>query len=186
MPPKPALSHLIGKSDNLGVGDNVVNQLLSKIDGVDSLNNILIIGMTNRKDMIDPAILRPGRLEVHIEVPLPDKNGREQILRIKTQQMKDNGMIAPECIERLGDLAGMIENFTGAEIESFVSHAAKYVLSRNIDGTDVSAASQNPADYVLQWEDFMKTIANNDVVPGKSLFIFDCSFLFLQFRRIPG
>jgi vesicle-fusing ATPase len=50
--------------DSTGVSDSIVNQLLSKIDGVDSLNNILIIGMTNRKDMIDEAILRPGRLEV--------------------------------------------------------------------------------------------------------------------------
>lgn len=51
-------------ADSTGVSDSIVNQLLSKIDGVDSLNNILIIGMTNRKDMIDEAILRPGRLEV--------------------------------------------------------------------------------------------------------------------------
>lgn len=49
---------------NTGVHDTVVNQLLSKIDGVDQLNNILIIGMTNRRDMIDEALLRPGRLEV--------------------------------------------------------------------------------------------------------------------------
>ena len=51
-------------SDSTGVSDSIVNQLLSKIDGVDSINNVLIIGMTNRKDMIDDAVLRPGRLEV--------------------------------------------------------------------------------------------------------------------------
>lgn len=59
--------------DGTGVGDSVVNQLLSKIDGVNSLNNILLIGMTNRLDMIDPALLRPGRFEVHIEIGLPDE-----------------------------------------------------------------------------------------------------------------
>ena len=51
-------------SNSTGVNDSIVNQLLSKIDGVDSLNNILVIGMTNRKDMIDEALIRPGRLEV--------------------------------------------------------------------------------------------------------------------------
>jgi vesicle-fusing ATPase len=54
-----------------------VNQLLSMIDGVNALNNILVIGMTNRKDLIDEAVLRPGRLEVHIEVGLPDEKGRQ-------------------------------------------------------------------------------------------------------------
>lgn len=64
-------------SSGTGVHDTVVNQLLSKIDGVNALNNILVIGMTNRKDMIDEAVLRPGRLEVHIEIGLPDEAGRE-------------------------------------------------------------------------------------------------------------
>ena len=67
-------------SGGTGVGDSIVNQLLSKMDGVDQLDNILLIGMTNRLDMIDDALLRPGRLEVHIEISLPDEKARAQIL----------------------------------------------------------------------------------------------------------
>ena len=61
-----------GGNSGTGVNENVVNQLLSKMDGVEALNNILIIGMTNRIDMIDPAILRPGRLEIKLEIGLPN------------------------------------------------------------------------------------------------------------------
>ena len=60
-----------GSVSSNGVYDLIVNQLLTCIDGLKELNNILVIGITNRKDLIDEAILRPGRLEVHIEVSLP-------------------------------------------------------------------------------------------------------------------
>lgn len=80
-------------SGSTGVNDSVVNQLLSKIDGVDALNNILLIGMTNRLDMIDSALMRPGRLEVHVEIGLPDEAGRQQILRIHTKAMRETNRI---------------------------------------------------------------------------------------------
>ncbi len=75
------------KNDGTGTGDSIVNQLLSKMDGVNQLNNILIIGMTNRLDMIDEALLRPGRLEIHMEISLPDESGRLQILKVHTTKV---------------------------------------------------------------------------------------------------
>ncbi|KAJ1536424.1 transport between ER and Golgi ATPase protein, partial [Cladochytrium tenue] len=72
------------RADSTGVGDSVVNQLLAKLDGVEPLNNILVIGMTNRIDMLDDALLRPGRLEIKVEISLPDHNGRLEIFKIHT------------------------------------------------------------------------------------------------------
>lgn len=79
-------------------------QLLSKIDGVNSLNNILLIGMTNRRDMIDDALLRPGRLEIHVEIGLPNMEGRVQILKIHTQTMRQNKRLAPVRVSHVGVL----------------------------------------------------------------------------------
>uniref|UniRef100_A0A0A0LYL6 Vesicle-fusing ATPase n=1 Tax=Cucumis sativus TaxID=3659 RepID=A0A0A0LYL6_CUCSA len=91
--------------DGTGVHDSIVNQLLTKIDGVESLNNVLLIGMTNRKDLLDEALLRPGRLEVQVEISLPDENGRLQILQIHTNKMKENSFIAPDVnLKEIGKL----------------------------------------------------------------------------------
>ena len=80
------------------------------MDGVDQLNNILIIGMTNRKDMIDEALLRPGRLEVHMEISLPDENGRLQILNIHTAKMRKNGVMDVDV--DLPEIASATKNFS--------------------------------------------------------------------------
>jgi len=124
-----------------GVHDSIVNQLLSKIDGVKALNNILLIGMTNRKDMIDEALLRPGRLEVHMEIGLPDEKGRAQIFNIKTKKLRDNSYLAPDV--NLEELAATAKNFSGAEIEGVVKSASSYALERNIDPSKLNKAHED-------------------------------------------
>ena len=116
-----------------GVNDSAVNQLLTKIDGVDSLNDIIVIGMTNRKDLIDEAILRPGRLELHIEVTLPDEPGRLQIFNIHTKKMRENKILADDV--DLAHLAKITKNYTGADIESMVKLACSNALSQGINFT---------------------------------------------------
>lgn len=64
--------------------------------GVDAINNILVIGMTNRMDMIDDALLRPGRFEIHMEINLPDEAGRMQIFRIHTSPMLKNKLLGDD------------------------------------------------------------------------------------------
>jgi vesicle-fusing ATPase len=77
---------------------SVVNQILSKLDGVNSIPNLLLIGMTNRKELLDDALLRPGRLEVQIEIPLPDKHGRREILNIHFDALRQRGRLSnPLC-----------------------------------------------------------------------------------------
>ena len=120
-------------SSGTGVHDTAVNQILSKIDGVNCLNNILVIGMTNRKDLIDEAVLRPGRLEVHVEIGLPDEPGREQIYRIHTKTMREHDLIGSDV--DLGELASLSKNFSGAEIEGIVKSATSFAL---FEGTDVN------------------------------------------------
>ena len=68
--------------------DSVVNQLLAKMDGVDTGDNFLVVALTNRPELLDEALLRPGRLEVHLKVERPDVLGRRDIFRIHTRAMQ--------------------------------------------------------------------------------------------------
>jgi vesicle-fusing ATPase len=85
------------------LNDSIINQLLTEMDGVNPLNNVLVIGMTNRKELIDVALLRPGRFEVLVEIGLPDLEGRQQILSIHTHEMKQNHRLSDAVqVEQLG------------------------------------------------------------------------------------
>jgi len=151
-----------GSGGGTGVGDSVVNQLLAKLDGVDQLNNILLIGMTNRKDMIDDALLRPGRLEVHLEISLPDEAGRLDILKIHTAKMSANGLLDSSI--DLEELAGLTKNFSGAEISGLVKAAASCAFSRHTEVGQLAAVKQDVASMNVKREDFM--VALTEVRPA--------------------
>ncbi|KAM0345913.1 hypothetical protein ACHAPU_005964 [Fusarium lateritium] len=151
-----------GSGGGTGVGDSVVNQLLAKLDGVDQLNNILLIGMTNRKDMIDDALLRPGRLEVHLEISLPDEAGRLDILKIHTAKMASNNMLDSSI--NLEELASLTKNFSGAEISGLVKAAASCAFSRHTEVGQLAAVKQDVASMNVNREDFM--VALTEVRPA--------------------
>ena len=138
-----------------GSNDKVVNQFLTMIDGPNALSNVLLICMTNRKDLIDEALLRPGRLELHIEVCLPDEKGRQDILKIHTGKMSTAGYLDSNV--NLQDLAERTINYTGAELESVVRNAASFSISKHIDPNNLS--NVKGITPVLAQTDFLKAIA---------------------------
>lgn len=151
-----------GAGGGTGVGDSVVNQLLSKLDGVDQLNNILLIGMTNRMDMIDDALLRPGRLEVHMEISLPDENGRIQILKIHTAKMREMGKLDQDV--DIAELAQRTKNFSGAEISGLVRSATSFALNRHVKAGTAVGVADDVDQITVNRDDFEH--AFDDVKPA--------------------
>src|SRR3990172_7493199 len=117
-----------GDSSDSHVTQNLVSQILTEIDGLEELHNVLIIGATNRIDIIDPAILRPGRFDRIIEVPLPDSKGRENIFKIHTKKKP----LAKDV--DLGKLVDHTDGFSGAEIAAIANRAGITALKRYVSG----------------------------------------------------
>ncbi|XBJ25126.1 cell division control protein 48 homolog E-like [Triticum dicoccoides] len=110
-----------------GAADRVLNQLLTEMDGMNAKKTVFIIGATNRPDIIDPALLRPGRLDQLIYIPLPDVESRLQIFRAclrKSPVAKDVD---------LNELAKYTQGFSGADITEICQRACKYAIRENIE-----------------------------------------------------
>lgn len=157
-------------SSGTGVQDSLVNQLLSKIDGVGSLNNVLLIGMTNRIDLLDEALLRPGRFELKIKVGLPNEDGREQIFRIHTKKLVTNNMLADDVDAR--EIAKKTRNFSGAEIEGLVRCATSYAINQCVDSKNLQIDQEKLKSIKVASSDFdlaLKEIVPAFGVPSKDL-----------------
>lgn len=121
------LDSLAAKRVEVGTsGEREVNrtfmQLLAELDGFEPLDNVKVIGATNRKDILDPAIIRPGRLDRLIHIPIPSKEARIEILRIHTKNMSLDSNI------NLNDLIERMENFSGAEIRAACTEAGYFAI----------------------------------------------------------
>ncbi len=121
----------MGMSDS-GVSERVISQLLTEMDGLVSLQDIVIIAATNRPDMVDSAVLRPGRFDRLIYVPEPDEKGRLQIFKIYTKGMPINKDVD------LNQLTIMTKYYGGADIESLCREAAMHALRKDVNSQEVT------------------------------------------------
>jgi transitional endoplasmic reticulum ATPase len=101
------------------VTESVVSQILTELDGLEELKNVTVIGATNRPDMLDPALMRPGRMERHIYVPPPDAGGRKKIFEV---YLKNADVLLTEDV-KIDDLVAETKNYVGADIEALVREA---------------------------------------------------------------
>ena len=129
------------------VSESVVSQILTEIDGLEELHNVLIVGATNRLDIVDDALLRPGRFDRIIRVPNSDAKSREQIFKIHTRKKPlDSNVKISEIVERT-------DGFSGAEIESVANRAAITALKRYVEGK-----SLNFRDIKITQQDLIDSI----------------------------
>jgi transitional endoplasmic reticulum ATPase len=113
-----------------GVTERVIGQFLAEMDGVEEMNGVLVLGATNRPDILDPALLRPGRFDIQLEIPLPDSKGRRDIFLIALRDKPATDDVSAE------DLASKSEGFTGAEIQGACTRAARTALREALEGWD--------------------------------------------------
>ena len=129
------------------VTENVVSQILTEIDGLEELNNVLIIGATNRLDIVDEALLRPGRFDRIIKVPNPDEKGRQHIFEIHTKKKP----LASDV--KISEIVKITDDFSGAEIAAVANRAAIAALKRY-----VSSKSKNVKEIKITQQDLIDAV----------------------------
>ncbi len=141
------------------VTERVVNTLLAEMDGLEGLNGVVVIGASNRPNLIDPALLRPGRFDELVYVPVPDMEGRKKILQIHTAPMPLAGDVD------LDSIAERTEGYTGADLENVARSAGLLALREDADVETITmdafnrALKQTRASVTKEMEDEYKSIA---------------------------
>ena len=116
-----------GDGDGGGAGDRIINQLLTEMDGIGAKKNVFIIGATNRADILDPALMRPGRLDQKIYIPLPDLKSRVAIFKACLKKTP----IAPDV--DINSMAASTDGCSGADITSVCQRATKFAIRESLD-----------------------------------------------------
>jgi vesicle-fusing ATPase len=136
----------------------VTNQLLSLMDGMDSDPDVLVVGTTNKLDSIDPAILRAGRFDLHLDVALPDEKARESIFRVYTEHLIENSLMERYDME---NVISKTNGFSGADIENCVRKATTLALYRH---------KENEEAFLITQEDLLNSLNIKCVASTNNLF----------------
>jgi transitional endoplasmic reticulum ATPase len=115
---------------NSNVGLQVVNQILVEMDGIEDRQGVIVVASTNRPDLLDPALLRPGRFDRLIYVPAPDWEGRLKILTVHTKNMP----LSPELTQKIPGIAQATDGYSGADLENVCREAGMQAIREKLEG----------------------------------------------------
>jgi transitional endoplasmic reticulum ATPase len=137
-----AIAGLRGRFAGSQVTEQVVSQLLTEMDGLEGLKDVILLAATNRPDMLDPALLRSGRFGRHVEIPLPDKDARIKIFKIHLR----NKPLASDV--DMNDLSQKLEDYTGADIHAICEEATLLTIRKAISDVDINTQDANSVKKV--------------------------------------
>jgi len=137
-----AIAGMRGRSAGSTVTEQVVSQLLTEMDGLEGLENVILLAATNRADMLDPALLRAGRFGKHIEIPMPDEKSRQEIFKIHLEGKPISSDVS------INEFAKRMEGYTGADIAAVCEEATLLTIRRAISDTSIDTKDKESVKKV--------------------------------------
>jgi transitional endoplasmic reticulum ATPase len=156
-----SIAPIRGAGGETVVTERVVSQLLTELDGMENMHGVVVLAATNRADMIDPALLRPGRFDKIIQIPLPDKESRKSILEINCQDIPTADPKSPDKID-YEKLAEMTDGLSGADVASIANTAVSLVVHEHLDSApdakEITEKASNAKVTMKHFEEAVKKV----------------------------
>jgi transitional endoplasmic reticulum ATPase len=154
-----SIAPIRGAGGETAVTERVVSQLLTELDGMENMHGVIVLGATNRADMIDPALLRPGRFDKIVQIPLPDKDSRLSILKINTEKIPaimDSSN--PEHVN-LEKIAELTDGLSGADVAAIANTAVSLVIHEYLDShPDIKEVEKSATDAKVTMKHFEEAV----------------------------
>jgi len=153
-----SIAPIRGAGGETAVTERVVSQLLTELDGMENMHGVVVLAATNRADMIDPALLRPGRFDKIIQIPLPDKESRKSILEINCEDIPIADPNGPDKID-YEKLAENTDGLSGADVASIANTAVSLVVHEHLDNApDPKAVEEKAAKAKVTMKHFEEAV----------------------------
>ena len=153
-----SIAPIRGAGGETAVTERVVSQLLTELDGMENMHGVVVLAATNRADMIDPALLRPGRFDKIIQIPLPDKESRKSILEINCEDIPIADTQSADKID-YEKLAEMTDGLSGADVASIANTAVSLVVHEHLDNApDPKAVEEKAANAKVTMKHFEEAV----------------------------